>query len=137
MRDCNYHVDANAFNHTNPSEDSPYILDMSEPYNMAILNELIVMAEEDPINCRFANITWKESLRSNVEIVRIYPSVDKVIMDKSTGNKWVPPSNGILKIEFEYSIVVPTINLSIEHKALNLLALIVTNGKTELDTKNW
>ncbi len=44
---------------------------------------------------------------------------------------------GILKVEFEYFIVVPTIDKAIGLKELNLLATIVSNGRTELDIKNW
>jgi len=57
----------NMYNHSFPSNDNPYTLDLSEPYKAAVLNELLVKYSEDPINCSFEGLTYREEVSKGPE----------------------------------------------------------------------
>ena len=50
MRNCTYSPLEKIFNHKNPNMDSPYHLDLALPYDSAVMQELVMLAEDDPVH---------------------------------------------------------------------------------------
>lgn len=136
MRNCEYRLDGHIFNHSNPGEDSPYSIELSEPYDSALLSELFTLASEDPLNCKFGNVLYKEHPKAKESSISLVAYKGEVV-SKVTGQKWIIPSVGSMKVQFLYSIVVPTIEKAISARSLDILCTIVSTGKTEVDSKNW
>lgn len=142
MENCEYRQDSHAFNHSNPAENSPYELDLSDPYDAAIFDELISMVENDPNNCKFKSITYRESSRHSPEPLRVglaplEGQSGGELIDKNTDEKYKIPSVGLVNIKLEYFVGMPTVDKCLSESAVNLMSTIVVSGRTELDKKNW
>lgn len=57
MRDCTLAIDSSLFNHVFPANASPYLLDLSKPYDAAILHELVLISLQYTA-CNFESITY-------------------------------------------------------------------------------
>lgn len=124
LKDCEYALDERLFNHSFPAENSPYYLNLSDPYDSSVLAELMSMAEDDPINCRFTSVIYTEDNRRSIldnignskqkannenkgnkmapssssrgQTLKLTVLPEGYISDRSGGPRWVPPSQGII-----------------------------------------
>jgi hypothetical protein len=136
MRGCSYNEDTKFFNHSYPSMDSPYTLDLSEPYNGAVFSELTTKIIEDPINCAFESIIYRESNKLP-DVPISFEVINNQASFKMNGDKWAVPTSGQLIANFAQSVFVPTINNVVDEKSFDILQIIVENGRTETDRKQW
>lgn len=137
MKGCSYKEDHSVFNNTYPALDNPYILDMSEPYKAAVLHQLMIKVQDDPINCTFENFTYRETPKSGETSISLLVNADKKLVLKSTGEVWVPPSTGIIKFNFQQAIFVPTLKDAVDKKSLGILQIIIEKGRTDMDRRMW
>lgn len=137
MKGCSYKEDYTVFNNTYPSLDNPYVLDMSEPYKAAVLHQLILKVQDDPVNCTFENLTYRDSPKSSETSVGVMVNADNKLVLKSTGEVWVPPSTGIIKFNFQQTIFVPTVKNAVDKKSLGILQIIIEKGRTDMDRRMW
>ena len=56
---------------------------------------------------------------------------------KSTGEKYVIPNTGVIRAHFSQTVFIPTIANAIEDSAFTVFQIIVENGRTENDRKQW
>ena len=136
MRDCVFPIDHKSFDHTNPSATSPYTLDMSVPYQAAILNEMCVMIGLQEDECHFEGGITLE-LNNKTTTYNVAPSMDRVLNDKRTGKKWEVPREGIVKVDIHHRVKMPSINSIISKHGLMVLLLVVIHARTETDRTNW
>ena len=136
MRSCTYRVDYNVFNHSSPSVDSPYTLNLEEPYNASVLHELISMSEYDPDHCGFGDVTYQSDPKSAAAPInlRLYNN-ELCLRDKTT--KWIPPKSGIITCSFAHSISIPTLSMVVSEQALSTLQLILIYARSDSDRRNW
>jgi len=130
MQSCSYLVDEKIFNYFNPSVDSPYELDLNEPYRAAVLRELLIMASEDPVSCRFGKVVHRDS-KNGLETELALESRNGKIVLRGTRERWEPPTVGTLTVHFYSSMVVPTIDRAISKNALELIMIIVKSAQEE------
>lgn len=124
------------FNHSNPSLDSPYSLDLSEPYHVSVLSELISMVNLNK-TCRFSHLTFREKANDSK-----YIDISAQISDGQTylcagSSPWEIPSSGILKLHLTHRTRIPTVDMAIDDLAYNTILAIVVNARSENDRKNW
>lgn len=136
MRSCTYRVDYNVFNHSNPSVDSPYTLNLEEPYNASVLHELISMAEYDPDHCGFGHVTYQSDAKSADTPINLRLHNNELCLREKT-TKWIPPKSGIITCTFAHSISIPTLSMVISEQALNTLQLILIYARSDSDRRNW
>jgi hypothetical protein len=152
MRHCSYGEDAQVYKHTDPTADSPYVLDLSEPYNRAIVQELLCKFQEDHLHCGFENMIYKEDAKATEVNIQLRIKgvkgasavaskdpkrlINRVYL-KNGRNPWTVPRVGTLSFDFVQSVFVPTAANTIDEDALKILQLIVENGATEIDKKMW
>jgi hypothetical protein len=136
MRGCSYEEDESIFNNSNPSLQSPYRLDMSEPYSCAVLSELATKMILDPTNCSFESLAHKETPKS-AEVPISLAVQGNQLVNRFGGEVWVPPTSGTLIVHFSQVVFIPTVANAIEERAFNVLQVIVENGRTEADRRNW
>ena len=109
MRSCSYFIDDKIFNYTNPSLDSPYTLDLSEPYKSAVMVELMQLAIEHPANCKFGHTTYQSTSNAPVETLNLVERSGEILCK---GKKYVVPKTGVLHVDFLSSVSVPSIKTS-------------------------
>ncbi len=119
MRECTYHIDDKVFNHTHPTMESPYTLNMSIPYDAAVLTELSNMAASDPTNCKIDSIGYRETSKSGEAGVGVMVDRGEVLL-KTTGAKWIPPTTGTIKIHFSKTTAMPTRDKAIDMQSLQV-----------------
>ena len=75
------------------------------------------MAAEDPVNCKLASVSYRESTKG--KDVPVGLSVEKgVVISKSSGQKYIPPQSGVVTIQFSHSTTVPTLSIAAEASAM-------------------
>jgi hypothetical protein len=153
MRNCSYADNPHIYSHTYPSHGNPYVLDLSEPYNRAVVYELLYKYQEDPTHCSFENMVYKEAPKTSDAPIQlaINPDlegkckttvgsnylVNKVCL-KTTNELYVVPRTGTLKFNFvQQAVFVPTMNNIVGNQALNVLQIIVEKAQSENDKKMW
>jgi hypothetical protein len=137
MQNCTFTGEVGLFNHSNPSLDSPYDLDLSQPYQVAILSELISMVNLNT-NCSFKSLVYKQSDkddRKEINITAQCKNNETYLRHGST--PWTIPNYGILKVHFSHQVTIPTESMAIDDLAFNTILAIVINAKSENDRKNW
>ena len=133
MRACSYSLVDKIFDHRNPSLDSPYTLSMASPYDAAVLQNLISLAEDDPSHCRFVSVAH------DGRPLQVSVSHGEAWLATAGGGKerWHPPSTGTLVVGFAFVMAPPTLETRAPDAAVKLVHLIVNGGRTEADRKNW
>jgi hypothetical protein len=133
MRACSYSLADKIFDHRNPSLDSPYTLFMDRPYDAAVLQNLISLAEDDPLHCRFVSVAH------DGRPLQVSVSHGEAWLATAGGGKerWHPPSTGTLVVGFAFVMTPPTLETRAPDGAVKLVQLIVNGGKTDADRKNW
>lgn len=131
MRSCSYFQDDNIFNYSTPSAHSPYDLDLAEPYKMAVLLELVTMAVEDPVSCRFGPTVWQEGKAGGREEQLQLAAKDGVLYNKVTGKKWKVPQHGRMVINFYSSVAIPTLERAATSNTVNIIQAIVIGAREE------
>jgi hypothetical protein len=137
MRNCSYPESQSTFNHTYPTSDNPYNLDLSEPYKRAIVQELMLKYLHDPAHCHFENIAYRENPKGNDQSLALCIHNGNVCLKTNASEKWQVPRNGILKFVFCQETFIPALENRVDEKAFNILQIIVENGITEVDKKTW
>ena len=117
MRDCTLAFENNLFNGTFPSDDSPYRLDLSKPYDAAVLSELVYIALARP-SCQFQSITYSGMSR-NVQLQLNY--ANKCLCEKGgRDDEWVQPESGINDVVFYQKMMMPSMQLLVWWKTVCL-----------------
>ena len=91
---------------------------------------------EDHVNCSFDSLTYKENPKSS-EINFQLTVKKKTVYLKSTGEKYIPPKIGVIRAQFSQSVYIPTLSNAIDEQAFGTFQIIVENGRTEADRKQW
>lgn len=131
MRSCSYFQDDNIFNYSTPSAHSPYDLDLAEPYKMAVLLELVTMAVEDPVSCRFGPTVWHEGKAGGREEQLQLAAKDGALYNKATGKKWNVPQQGRMVVNFYSSVAIPTLERAATSNTVNIIQAIVIGAREE------
>ena len=118
MRDCTYPTENGIFNHSYPALDSPYTLDMENPYEVAVLMELVNMAKQDQEVSKLDSIAHRMPGMPESQIQLAFDR--SVITNKSTGAPWSPPTEGIVKLNFSKSSAMPSRDRAIDPAALTV-----------------
>lgn len=136
MRNCSYPENKAIFNHTYPTSENPYVMDLTEPYKRAVVQELLIKYLKDPTHCRLENIFHRENPKSNEVAINLWIQNNQVCL-KNTTEKWNVPRTGTLRFIFHQETFVPSLEHRIDEKAFNILQIIVENGITEIDKRTW
>eukprot|EP01041_Mallomonas_annulata_P000200 gene200-359_t len=136
MKNCTYEINEQSFNHANPSVGSPYTLDMSEPYQAALVEELISMVE-DGHGCSFDSVICIDARDGRESHLNLVVKDKKVVIKGSANKKWTPPTTGVLVISLSHRIQLPTIDLVLSDESLHQLLSIVVHAHSEADMKYW
>lgn len=131
MRSCSYFEDDKIFNYSTPSVDSPYNLNLEEPYKRSVLIELMTMATEDPISCRFGAVTWSDGKPGSQDQQLTIGVKDGEVINKITGKKWKPPKVGRLLVHFYSSVAIPTLERAATSTTMNIIQAIVIGAREE------
>lgn len=125
MRSCSYFHDEKIFNYTNPSQDSPYTLDLTVPYKAAVMVELLHLAAENPTNCRFGLVTYQSTNNGPEETVTLVEKNGEV---QYKGKIYEPPKKGVLHVQFFSSVSIPSMRNKLSDKSLSITKLIVRSA---------
>ena len=136
MQNCTFNAAEGLFNHSNPSLDSPYTLNLGQPYQVAILSELINMANENS-SCAFTSLTYRQSEKDSKETTITAHHKDGETYLRNGTIPWAIPNSGLLKVHFAHQVNIPTENMAIDDLAFNTILAIVINARSENDRKNW
>jgi hypothetical protein len=136
MQNCTFTSESGLFNHSNPSLDSPYSLNLSEPYQLSVLSELIHMVNVNKF-CRFSHLTYKEKENDSnyIDISVDVVNGETFLCHGST--PWPIPTTGILKLHISHRPRIPTLDMALDDLAYNTILAIVVNARSESDRKNW
>lgn len=136
MQSCTFNSATGLFKHSNPSLDSPYTLNLAEPYEVSILSELINMVNDSTSQCTFRNLRYRQNERDKgVEIVPEYSDGETFL--RCGSNPWGIPSTGLLTVHFLHQLSIPKEDMAIDELAFNTILAIVVNARSEKDRKNW
>ena len=84
---------------------------------------------EDPVNCSFEGMTYRETAKGGPETPISLTVVNNKVVLKNTQEVWCPPEKGFVKFVFQEVVAKPTINDALQDKYLDLLMKIVEAGK--------
>jgi len=127
MRSCSYFVQEDIFNYTTPSLNSPYELDLSEPYKAAIIAELMIMVKEDPSSCRFGAVKYTPASTGPAgaqatDDIQLYEKNGEILHGR---RPYKPPKTGKLHVQFFSAVSRPTIKNAASAKSIEVTILIV------------
>ena len=131
MRSCSYFRQEGMFNYTTPSLDSPYDLDMTEPYKAAVMAELVIMAKENPTSCRFGTVKYIRDPRSKdaiAEDIVLYEKSGEIL---SKGRVYKIPTQGKLIVQFFSSVSRPSMEKAASAKSIQVTKLIITHAREQ------
>jgi hypothetical protein len=136
MRSCTFEEDNTMFNHSNPSADSPYTLDLNQPYQHSVACTLLSMMAADNEQCKITESSYRDGPKSAFRPLGLH-NVDGKACEKGSSSDWVVPTAGTLQLSFVYSMKLPTAGLAISENALFVLKIIIVTARTEGDRRNW
>ena len=143
MRNCTFNADDTMFNHSNPGIDSPYDLDLTVPYDRAIVSEIVDMTVHDPLHCQMQNIEFNglehatDTVHSNIHL-SVSRELENFVDKSGSGSKaWVIPRQGRLHFAFRYAESIPSASDIAKDSAMNILAIIIYTARTEYDRQQW
>ena len=127
MRSCSYFVQEDIFNYTTPSLNSPYELDMSEPYKAAVMAELMIMVKEDPSSCRFGTVKYTPAGggpagTQPTEEIQLHEKNGEIMNGR---RPYKVPKSGKLHVQFFSAVSRPTIKNAASAKSIEVTTLIV------------
>jgi hypothetical protein len=147
MRSCTFPAIPNSFDISNPVAGSPYELDLQDPYQAAILSELINLYVVEDNKLSFDSVTVRERNevgKSDVKFKAFGPEIaqsiishDGEVVQKSNKQRWNPPPNSLVKVSCSQSKEKPSMNLVLEPESLEIFIIIIANARTEMDRKQW
>lgn len=135
MRNCSKYFNDDIFNHTNAARDSPYDLDLSDPYKSTVFDELLRKTANSPFNCKL-EATYKENLKGTANPIALGVK-DRITVIKGTNTPYTIPNAGFVRVEFKQTSPVPKLDMAIHSSPLKTLLLIVVFAKNEQDRKLW
>ena len=133
MRSCTFALDPTMYNHTNPMVDSPYSLDLSEPYQAAIFNNLLDMAEADPEDCRFNYVHFKENANAASNALGFHRNREGQLCLMNSNERYKVPDKGIVEVDIVVAEKMPTLAMAAKEQSLIILQLIIVSAPTEHD----
>ena len=136
MRTCTFEAAASMFNHSNPAADSPYTLDLTLPYNQTVACVLLDMMAADPEHCKVFNASYVDRPNGTSKQLTFHV-VDGRACEKSHNVAWVAPPIGVLQLEFEYLMKIPTETMAMTPHAIFVLQIIIVTARSEADRRNW
>jgi hypothetical protein len=89
---------------------------------------------EDPQNCSFEGLVYRETLKGGPEQPISLTVVSNRVVSKSSNDVWVPPEKGFVKFVFQEVVAMPSVDDAISAHYLDLLMKIVEAGR-ESDKK--
>lgn len=137
MRSCTFPLDPSMYNHNNPMVDSPYTLDLSEPYQAAIFNNLLDMVEADPANCRFNYVQLKDNLNAASNALGFHRNKDGQLCPKGSEERYQVPDKGVVEVDVVVAERIPSLSMAAKEQSLIILQLIIVSAPTEHDKRNW
>ena len=137
MRSCTFAIDNSMFNHSNPSVDSPYTLDLDSPYHHTIACTLLDMMVSDSEQCRVTDSSYRDGPKSPYHQLGLHLSEGKEVCEKGKSKAWVVPTKGSLQLSFQYTMILPTARMAMSDTALFVLKIIIVTARTEGDRRNW
>ena len=90
----------------------------------------------DPRHCSIESLSYRDSPKAAELSVPVAVLKGKVV-HKLTGDEWLPPRSGWVTVHFEQAVYKPTAADAIRDQSFETLQLIVENGRTEEDRRNW
>lgn len=133
---CTFPLDPTMFNHNNPAVDSPYSLDLAQPYQASIYHNLLGMVESDPENCRLNYVTYTSPTGSKTALAFSRNSDDQ-LCEKGSDKPYKPPTEGSVDVHVRYSERIPTLQMAAKDSSLAILEIIIVTAKSEGDQLNW
>eukprot|EP00605_Chrysophyceae_sp_TOSAG23-4_P002782 GSChrysophyteH1.ASY1.ANO1.3066.1 assembled CDS len=132
MRSCSYFHQDGMFNFSTPGLNSPYELELSEPYQQSLMQELILMVKEDPHGNRFGTIKYTQGSSSATPgITEEINLVEKHGEMTHKGKIYKIPHSGKLVVPFFSAIATPTLKDKVSNKSLEVLKLIITHAREQ------
>jgi hypothetical protein len=128
MRSCSYFYDDKVFNYTTPSLDSPYQLDMTKPYDSAVMAELLYMAAEHPTTCRFGSVKYTQTSGGTTDEFYLEERNGEVLNRRK---KFNVPETGLMNVEFYSSVNMPSMKNQISNKSLHVVKLIIKGAREQ------
>lgn len=137
MRDCSYPEDDSIYSHQFPSSLNPFVLDLSEPYKRAVMQELLLKLAGDPQHCCFEGLSYRDTSKGGGDgPFSLVVGRDGVCV-KGSSEKYIVPKTGTLKFIFRQEMSAPLMEMRMSDSAFNVLQIIIENGRTETDKKMW
>jgi len=134
MRTCTFALDTSMFNHSNPASDSPYSLDLSQPYYHSVASTLLEMMAQDPEHCKVTDAAYQDKgISKPLGLL----SVNGLACEKGQTSEWKVPPVGTLQLAFQYSMKLPTISMAMTNHAIFVLQIIIVTARSEADRRNW
>jgi hypothetical protein len=137
MGGCTFPLDPTMFNHNNPTMDSPYSLDLSQPYQASIFHNLLDIVEADPSNCRFHYVTITDPRTGNKNALAFTRNDENHLCEKGKDTRYKPPSIGTVDVHINYNERIPTLSMAAKDSSLAILEIIIVTAKSESDQLNW
>lgn len=136
MRDCTLSLDTTLFNNVFPANNSPYELELTKPYDVAIFNELTQIALYQP-SCQFESINYRNS--HGREYTPILSRSRKCLVLKQFGKdvEWEIPDTGNVTIHYKQTVVMPREEQVIDSRGLETLKAIIIHSRSPHDRKKW
>lgn len=77
----------------------------------AVLAELTSLAAEDPTNCKFVQVTYRDGPKGKDVVVPLTVEGGEVVT-KGSSQKWVQPVTGTVTAHFSFSTTIPTLEMA-------------------------
>ena len=83
----------------------------------------------DPIHCSIESLSYRENPKAAEVSIPVTLHDGKIT--------WNPPASGFVTVHFQQIVSRPTLSQAIDEKAFDVLQIIVENGRTDVDRRNW
>ncbi len=90
----------------------------------------------DPLHCTIESLSYRESPKAAELSIPVAVHKGKVV-HKLSGEEWHPPRSGWVTLHFEQAVFKPSAANALGDKSFETLQIIVENGRTEEDRRNW
>ena len=138
MHGCTYSQDSTLFDYTDPDMASPYMLDLTDQYSLAVLSELSELSNDEFGRYHFINILYKENIKGNFAPLN----------SSNQGGGLMLKASGCLKIDIARFSTEPNANpfdshnkrnqyWALKEKGLSKLKYLLEQSSSDEDRRHW
>jgi len=110
------------------------VLDLAQPYDAAVLSELVTIAINDPC-CTFGSISYKGGPGRETSLK--LSEAKKMLVEANSGTPWEIQESGMMYVDYKQTITMPSEDKLLSAHGLTVLKMIVIFARNVQDRRKY